>query len=149
MKIANTMKSALVGANILILSATAVADEADRVKQLEKLRSLAQGTSSTNSNERINQLEEEVQQLKLRLSNVERHLGAMPTSVKPLTNSDGWQNISNWRSIDKGMEPNKVRAILGEPQSVRASGGFTFWQYPKGKITFYDDKLHGWDEPKF
>ena len=87
--------------------------------------------------DRINLLEREVQDLKLRLLKME---SAQQTTPKPLANNSpkGWKQISNWRSLKRGMSYDEVRAILGEPSRIRG-GSFTYWDYlNRGWVTFYD-----------
>jgi hypothetical protein len=106
-------------------------------------------TSLANDSDRITQLENEVQQLKQRLSNLEKPNGAAITSSKPLASTDGWKNIANWRSMKKGMSQDEVRSVLGEPAIVRASGPFIKWSYSnRGSVDFYEERLDGWSEPR-
>jgi len=44
------------------------------------------------------------------------------------------------------MPPVEVRGILGEP-AKQNGGAFTRWYYQNGGVTFYEDKLHSWQEP--
>ncbi len=94
--------------------------------------------------DRISLLEKEVQELKLRLMKIEPPQGSQQNA---LATSQGWKVLANWRSLKKGMSYDEVRALLGEPDRVRA-GGFTFWYYVNGgTANFYKDKLDGWTEP--
>lgn len=97
--------------------------------------------------ERITQLEREVQELKQRLSKIESTQQTQPKP--PATNStDGWKQISNWRSLKRSMSFDQVRAILGEPSSIRG-GAFTSWDYSnRGSVTFYKERLDMWSEPR-
>jgi len=106
-------------------------------------------TSLANDSDRITQLENEVQQLKQRLSTLEKLPGSAITSLKPIIFTDGWKNISNWRSVKKGMSQDEVRSVLGEPAIVRASGPFIKWSYSnRGSVDFYEERLDGWSEPR-
>ena len=106
-------------------------------------------TSQANDSNRITQLENEVQQLKQRLSNLEKSPGASVTSAKPITFTDGWKSLANWRSLKKGMSQDEVRTVLGEPATVRASGPIVEWIYVnRGNVTFYQERLDGWMEPR-
>lgn len=111
---------------------------------------LVSGTNSfASESDRITQLEIEVQQLKQRLSSLERPPGSEVASPKSLASSEGWRQIANWRSLKKGMSPEDARSLMGEPQTVRAAGSFTFWSYlNRGEITFFDEKIYGWTEPR-
>ncbi len=99
--------------------------------------------------ERLNSLEKEVQELKLRLSNLETPTGRSVDSKKNTVSSDGWKFQINWRSLVTGMSPNEVRALLGEPQQIRG-GNVAVWTYQnKGDVTFLGDTLYSWREPKW
>jgi hypothetical protein len=105
--------------------------------------------SFASDSDRITQLEIEVQQLKQRLSSLERPPGSAVASPRPLASSEGWKQIANWRSLKKGMSQEVVRSLLGEPQTVRASGHVTFWSYSnRGGVDFVSEKLDGWAEPR-
>ena len=105
--------------------------------------------SAASDSDRITQLEKEVQELRLRLTNLEAPQGTTSSRQKTLAISDGWKALANWRSLKKGMSYYDVRTILGEPEKVRASGTFTFWYYlNRSDVTFYQDRLDGWTEPR-
>lgn len=111
------------------------------------LLTLSFGSMASDS-DRITQLEKEVQELKARLTNLESPVNKVVIQ-KTTVMSDGWKNLANWRSLKKGSNYDEVRAILGEPEKVSASGSFTLWYYSKrGDVTFYKDKLDGWNEPR-
>lgn len=97
---------------------------------------------------RIEQLEREIQAIKLRLSKLESPQGNAINDQKPGPASEGWKSITSWRQLKTGMSPNEVRAILGEP--VRLDGGqLAYWHYAnRGSAVFYLDKLDRWTEPK-
>ncbi|MBU3713082.1 MAG: hypothetical protein FGM21_15005 [Limnohabitans sp.] len=104
--------------------------------------------AQANDSDRITSLEKEVQELKLRLANLE---GSQATGSRPkiVASKDGWKSLENWRSVSKGMSPDAVRSVLGEPMTVRASGAFTDWSYSnQGSVTFHEEKLYGWREPR-
>lgn len=87
--------------------------------------------------------------MNLRLSNLELTQPAASSRPKVVETKDGWKYVANWRSLKKGMNPDEVRSVLGEPEKVRASGSFTHWNYPnRGSITFYEERLDGWAEPR-
>lgn len=102
-----------------------------------------------NDGDRITLLEKEVQELKQRLANLEEPQPVTGNRQKTVATKDGWKSVENWRSVSKGMMPDNVRSILGEPATVRASGPFTDWGYPnRGSVTFYEEKVYGWREPR-
>jgi hypothetical protein len=119
-----------------------------RIGAIALLTLAAVTNSFANDSDRITQLENEVQQLKLRLNNLEDSKGSSIAPPKTVATTEGWKQLANWRSLTKGMSPNEVRLVLGEPVTVRASGPFTDWKYSnRGAVTFYDERLHGWTEP--
>ena len=98
--------------------------------------------------ERVWQLEEDVESLKLQITQLSSQTGSTNNRQKPHTSIDGWKNLTNWRSLKKGMSYDNVRQILGEPGRIQG-GSFTFWIYPdRGSVTFYNDRLDSWTEPK-
>ena len=104
--------------------------------------------SLASDSDRITQLEKEVQELKNRLTTLESPVNKAIVQKSTVTN-DGWKNLANWRSLKKGSSYDEVRTILGEPEKVRASGPLTFWSYSnRGEVTFYEDRLNGWNEPR-
>ena len=124
--IRSTFKLSSVGIFVLTAAFSCFASESDRITQLEK----------------------EVQELKARVTHLEVSQGGTSTRQKPVASSDGWKNLASWRSLKKGASYDDVRATLGEPEKVKASGAFTFWYYSnRGDVTFYQDKLDGWREP--
>jgi hypothetical protein len=104
-------------------------------------------SSLASESHRITTLEREVQELKQRLSKIESSQQTTPQAQVAPTDQ-GWRQLANWRSLKRGMSFEQVRATLGEPASV--SGGiFTEWSYSNGgTVTFYQDKLHRWSEPR-
>ena len=117
---------AVVGALALTASFSAMASDSDRITRLEK----------------------EVQELKLRLANLEKPQANQALNQRPTPSAEGWKNLTSWRSLKKGMSYDDVRAILGEPARVRG-GNITNWSYPnRSDVTFYEDKLDSWSEPR-
>ena len=97
--------------------------------------------------ERINKLEQDVQELRTRLNNLETNKGSLGNVQKPNT-SDGLQSLANWRQLQTGMSPVQVRDILGEPQRVRG-GDVAVWDYQNdGSVTFIRERLRSWNEPR-
>jgi hypothetical protein len=96
---------------------------------------------------RIDQLESEIQAIKLRLSKIEAAQGSANADQKPAIQAEGWKSLSTWRQLKSGMSPNEVRAILGEPGRVNG-GEIANWYYANGGMsTFMHDKLYRWTEP--
>ena len=111
------------------------------------LLTLSFGSMASDS-DRITQLEKEVQELKARLTVLETPAHKPIVNNKPTTSTDGWKSLANWRSLKSGMSYDEVRAILGEPTRI-AGGNLAFWYYPnRGDVTFREDKLTNWVEPR-
>jgi hypothetical protein len=97
--------------------------------------------------ERIKKLEQDVQELRTRLNNLETNKSSLGNVQKPNT-SDGLQSLANWRQLQIGMSPVQVRDILGEPQRVRG-GDVAVWDYQNdGYVTFIRERLRSWNEPR-
>ena len=74
---------------------------------------------------------------------------AKTSQSKPSVNQQKQStDLSSWRQLKKNMSEEQVRALLGEPAKVDG-GTFAFWHYKSGgTITFYNDKLDSWTEPR-
>ena len=67
-----------------------------------------------------------------------------PTANQQKQSSD----LSSWRQLKKNMSEEQVRALLGEPAKVDG-GTFAFWHYRSGgTVTFYNDRVDSWTEPR-
>jgi len=104
--------------------------------------------ANAQDSDRIVQLEKEIQEIKLRLSKLESLLGT-PSKAQDLeTPREGWKSVVNWRKLTRGMNPSDVRQILGEPDRV-LGGTFTVWEYQNGgMVSFYEEKVDRWTEPR-
>ena len=104
--------------------------------------------SYADDSDRIDQLEKEVQELKLRILNLESLLSNQAAAQDVVTSGDGWKSIANWRKLTTGMDPSDVRKILGEPQRVDG-GDLAYWHYQNGGVvTFFNGKVRRWREPR-
>ena len=104
--------------------------------------------SYAHDSDRIKKLEQDVQELRTRLNNLEVNKSSASNNQSFIISGDGWQSISNWRKLQTGMSPAQVRDILGEPQRVRG-GGMAIWDYQNdGSVTFLRERLNMWSEPK-
>ena len=104
--------------------------------------------ANTQDSARIDQLEKQIQELKLRISKLESILSTPSSHQEIAPSSEGWKSIANWRMLSTDMGPNDVRKILGEPHRVDG-GEVAFWHYQNGgSVTFMDGKVHGWSEPR-
>ncbi len=99
-------------------------------------------------NGRVNQLEQEIQSIKLRLSKLEAAQGISTDAPKAPVSGDGWKSLASWRQLTAGMTPNDVKRILGEPYRVNG-GEVATWFYPnRSDVTFMSNKLYSWSEPR-
>jgi hypothetical protein len=104
--------------------------------------------SYANDSDRIDRLEKELQEIKVRLSNLESLLSNPSKAQEPTTSGEGWKSVRNWRKLTAGMGPSDVRNILGEPHRVDG-GTVAVWFYQNGgEVSFIDDKVRRWREPR-
>lgn len=104
--------------------------------------------ANAQDSDRIDQLEKEIQEIKLRLLKLESLPGNPSKAQELVTSSDGWKSIMNWRKLTTGMSTSDVQQILGEP--YRVDGGTTaWWHYQnRGYVIFYEGKVRDWSEPR-
>ena len=62
------------------------------------------------------------------------------------------QNLSVWRTLKRGMRPEQIRSLLGEPTSIEG-GYYGYWYYSKNGmsgpyISFTEEIVSSWKEPK-
>ena len=104
--------------------------------------------SYADDSDRIDKLEKEVHELKLRISKLESLLIKPGAAQEVVTPGDGWKSIANWRKLTTGMAPSDVRKILGEPHRVEG-GTFATWYYENdGRVIFYKGTVDSWSEPR-
>jgi outer membrane protein assembly factor BamE (lipoprotein component of BamABCDE complex) len=87
-----------------------------------------------------------------------RHLFVVPLLIflavgcgqKPIDqDGKGNQDRTGWRKLAKGMTPDKVRAILGEPMRVENEGEVTCWYYQEGQpLQRNAINANKWDIPR-
>jgi len=110
--------------------------------------SVATCTSFANDSQRISQLENEVNELKLRIQKLESFPPNTSNQQKQVVANEGAKTIANWRKLNRGMSYNDVRGLLGEPLRIEG-GGIATWRYASnGNVVFIRDKLSSWDEPQ-
>ena len=69
-------------------------------------------------------------------------------SDETLVSGEGWKYASNWRKLKTGMGYDEVRKILGEPHRIEG-GIVAHWYFQNGSnVTFINDELQSWNEPK-
>jgi hypothetical protein len=104
--------------------------------------------SYANDSDRINQLEKELQEIKLRLSKLESLLSNPSKAQEVVASGDGWKSVVNWRKLSRGMDPSDVRKILGEPHRVEGGKFARYYYKNDGMVHFYEDKVDRWAEPR-
>jgi len=104
--------------------------------------------SYAHDSDREEQLEQELQLIKERLSEIETTLGNTGEDQVTVNSSNGWKSVKNWRKLTTGMSYDEVRNILGEPHRIDG-GGIAWWYYENGaKATFVRNRLSSWEEPR-
>jgi len=104
--------------------------------------------ASAQSVDRIEQLEKELLEIKLRLTKLEAAQGNTSGKQTSVATGDSWKSLSNWRKLKTDMSPSDVRALLGEPN--RLDGGVVArWHYGnRSYVVFIDEKVQQWQEPQ-
>lgn len=82
-----------------------------------------------------------------RIAALERRVGELEALVRVKPSRAVPAPLANWRRLRLGMKMDAVRELLGEPTSVDA-GYQTIWYYPGARVTFVDNKVDGWSEPR-
>ena len=100
-----------------------------------------------NDSDRIDQLEKETQEIKLRLQKIESLLSKPSNAQEPVTSAEGWKSVTNWRRLTTEMGESDVRTILGEPQRVDGGNLATWYYQNRGIVSFRFGKVDGWNEP--
>jgi hypothetical protein len=104
--------------------------------------------ANAHDSDRIDQLEKETQEIKLRLSKLESLLSNPSKAEELVTSSDGWKSLANWRKLATDMGYSDVQKILGEPHRVDG-GSVAHWYYQNdGRVTFLGGKVQQWREPR-
>ena len=104
--------------------------------------------SYANDSDRVDQLEKEIQGIKLRLSKLESLPSNPSNAQEPVTSGDGWKSVKNWRKLTTDMGTSDVQKILGEPERLDG-GAVASWYYQNGGIvTFINGKAFKWEEPR-
>ena len=87
--------------------------------------------------------------------------GLSPSSTLPLSSSapdsdpQPWKDVMGWISLQRGMSPDEVKALLGSDyrESTQTKGKIWTYQDQKallfGSVSFKDDKLETWNSPRF
>lgn len=104
--------------------------------------------ANANDSDRIDQLENKIHEIELRLSNLESLLKNSSNAQELVTPGEGWKSVRNWRKLVSGMKPKEVQKILGEPHRV-AGSTIASWYYENGgQVNFFKGKVRDWSEPR-
>ena len=104
--------------------------------------------SYANDSDRIDRLEKEIQETKLRLSKLEALLSNPSNAQNPAASGEGWKSVMNWRKLTNDMSTSDVQRILGEPDRIDG-GTLALWYYKNhGTVTFLSGKVQRWSEPR-
>lgn len=99
--------------------------------------------------DRIDQLEKDVQEIKIRLSKLESLLSTPSKAKEHVASDEGWKSLINWRKLTTDMDYSDVKKILGEPSKVDG-GQIAHWYYQNGgEVTFMSGKVFEWREPRY
>ena len=106
-------------------------------------------------NDRIDELEKQVQELRHRVSKLEALLNksdatpSKPDATKDgVTSGDDLKLLSIWKKLSPGMSHEDVRKLLGEPSKTRGADSFETWNYPNsGYVMFKYGRVFSWNEP--
>ena len=105
-------------------------------------------SSFASDSARVSQLENEVNELRLRVQTLENLQPNASNQHKQVVANEGAKSIANWRKLKTGMSYNEVRGLLGEPLRIEG-GDIANWRYAnKGSVTFFRDTLSNWNEPQ-
>ena len=139
---------------ILVITATASAQQPDRVRQLEQDVNLLKRTVSEQAM-RIERLEREVRGP----SSGTDAGGAAPSQPRIAISLTPWHDRKSWGSVKNGMSEAQVMTILGRPTSAEAVGDsiktlFYRGEVPgsgsvSGNIKLHDDRVWQVNIPVF
>ena len=105
--------------------------------------------SYANDSDRIDALEQQIQELRIRVSELELAI-LRKNDDKGYSNlEDGWKSKTNWRMLTTGMSTNDVEDILGEPQRVDGGNVMAWYYENSGRVIFIEKRVSGWSEPRF
>ena len=104
-------------------------------------------SSFASDSARVSQLENEVNELRLRVQKLE-NFQPNANNQKQVVANEGLKSIVNWRKLKTGISYNEVRELLGEPLRIEGGGIATWWYEKNGRVVFNRDTLYSWDEPR-
>lgn len=100
-----------------------------------------------NDGDRIENLENEVRDLKQRIIKLEELIQEAGSAKELVPFHHGWKYLKKWRKLADGMTESSVRKILGEPERIDG-GKIATWYYENGgRVSFAFGKVQRWSEP--
>ena len=105
-------------------------------------------SSFASDSARLSQLENEVNELRLRVQRLENSQPNANNQQKQVVANEGAKSIANWRKLNRGMAYNEVRGLLGEPLRIEGGDFATWWYEKNGRVVFISDTLSRWNEPR-
>jgi hypothetical protein len=83
-----------------------------------------------------------------RLDDLERRVNALEAERQQTPKAPSSASRSAWRRLANGMSPEKVRALLGEPDRIDG-GTVAMWYWKSGgRVPFINDEVTAWTEPR-
>lgn len=104
--------------------------------------------ANAQDSDRIDRLEKEIQELKLRISKLESILRGPSSGQEIVLLNEGWKSVANWRKLSTGMGPSDVEKILGEPHRLDGGIAATWYYQNNGEVLFYREEVRRWTEPR-
>lgn len=87
--------------------------------------------------------------------------GLSPSNTGPLNSTapdsgpQPWKDVMGWISLQQGMSPDEVKALLGPDYRESTNAKGTVWTYQDqkallfGSVSFANGKLETWNSPRF
>ena len=87
--------------------------------------------------------------------------GLSPNTAGPLNSTapdsgpQPWKDVMGWITLQQGMSPDEVKALLGPDYRESSNTKGTIWTYQDqkallfGSVSFKDGKLDSWTSPRF
>ncbi len=76
-------------------------------------------------------------------------------STAPDSGPQQWKDVMGWISLQAGMSPDEVKALLGSDYRESSNPKGTLWTFQDqkallfGSVSFKDGKLSDWSSPRF
>lgn len=114
-----------------------------------------QATGSLQSGEAVKAPEPVAAAQSISTEGIAPNTGGPLNSTAPDSGPQPWKDVMGWITLQVGMSPDEVKALLGPDyrEAVNAKG--TLWTYQDqkallfGSVTFKDGTLEAWNSPRF